>query len=172
MDMNMDVKDLFAKLKKGGGSKTGNSGSGITAFLEKNPAMKVIVPAVLIALALLIALLIILGVEKKEVDDTPINVQSQNVYALPQQYLPQGDEKTGDTVGNIALENPRLTAIYNMGRPVVTIQTDNGRYPNLELGQNIGDSSWTVYEIKENSVILSCDDGDEKQYIELVMEES
>lgn len=168
MDMKMDVKDLFAKLKKGGDSK---SGGGLTAFLEKNPAMKVVVPAVLIVIAIAVALLIIFSVNKTEVDKSPVNVQSQNVYALPQQYFPKGDEKQGDTVGDIALEHPRLTAIFDMGRPVVTIETDNGSYPNLEVGQKIGDSDWSVYEVKDNSVVLVCDDGENKQYIELVMED-
>jgi hypothetical protein len=169
MDMKMDVKDLFAKMKKGGSS--GSSGGGITAFLEKNPAMKVIVPVVLIVLAAAISLLIILGTNKAEVDKSEIKVQSQNVYALPQQYFPQGDEKQGDTVGDIALEHPRLTAIYDMGRPVVTIETDNGSYTYLEVGEKIGDSDWSVYEVKDNSVILACEDGESTQYIELVLED-
>lgn len=168
MDMKMDVKDLFAKFKKGGSSK---SSGGITTFLEKNPAMKVIIPVVLIVVAIAAAILIVFSVKKMKVDKNPVNVQSQNVYALPQQYFPNGDEKQGDTVGDIALEHPRLTAIYDMGRPVVTIETDNGSYPSLEVGEKIGDSDWSVYEVKENSVVLVCDDGENKQYIELKMED-
>lgn len=168
MDMKMDVKDLFAKLKKGGSSK---SSGGITTFLEKNPVMKVIIPAVLIVVAIAAAILIVFSVKKMKVDKNPVNVQSQNVYALPQQYFPNGDEKQGDTVGDIALEHPRLTAIYDMGRPVVTIETDNGSYPSLEVGEKIGDSDWSVYEVKENSVVLVCDDSENKQYIELKMED-
>ena len=60
--MNMDIKELFAKLKgsKGGGK----SGGGITAFFDKNPKMKIIIPIVLIAISVLVALIIIFTTEK------------------------------------------------------------------------------------------------------------
>ena len=41
--MNMDIKELFAKLK---GGKSGKGGSGFTAFFDKNPKMKIIIPII------------------------------------------------------------------------------------------------------------------------------
>ena len=42
--MNMDVKDLIAKLKSGGGKTTAKKGgSSFTAFFDKNPQMKIII---------------------------------------------------------------------------------------------------------------------------------
>mgnify|MGYP003319652337 CR=1 FL=1 len=59
----MDIKDLIAKLKSGSGkSSTKAGGSSFTAFFDKNPKMKIIIPAVLVAISVLVALVIIISI--------------------------------------------------------------------------------------------------------------
>ena len=62
MDMNMDVKDLFAALKKKSGSKKKDTrgGSSFVNFFEKNPKLKIILPAMLVLIAMAVAVVLVI----------------------------------------------------------------------------------------------------------------
>ena len=88
MDMNMDVKDLFAALKKKSGSKKKDTrgGSSFVNFFEKNPKMKIILPAILVLIAVAVAVvLIITGIQTETDVDPDSAVAGQAVEVLPMQ---------------------------------------------------------------------------------------
>lgn len=160
MDMNMDIKDLFAKLKKGKTGSTGSaSGGGITAFLEKNPKMKIIVPAILLAISVLVMIVIIVTTPKVEIntDVTPVN--GDIVQNLPQDAIGKEDldVESGDVLSQVTLDHPKVTAIYFVkgGYSMATIETDTHSYPQLKEGDTINGTEWKVEQITENSVIIS-----------------
>lgn len=158
MDMNMDIKDLFAKLKKGNSGST-RTGGGITGFLDKNPKMKIIIPAVLLAISVLVMIVIILTTPKTEIntDITPVN--GDIVQNLPQDAIGKDDLdiESGDVLSEVTLDHPKVTAIYFVkgGYSMATIETDTHSYPQLKEGDTINGTEWKVEQITENSVIIS-----------------
>lgn len=160
--MNMDIKDLIAKLKsKGGGSR--NSG-GVAAFFEKNPKMKIIIPAVFIAISILLALVIVFKTGKAKVPDIPVNSNEENtnqVEVLPEN-IRESENLEGITDSEMfnksVLSHPKVTAIiYNSeGYYTATVVTDNAHYPNLSVGQYVAGSDWMVESITADQVVFSC----------------
>lgn len=160
--MNMDIKELIAKLKsKGGGSR--NSG-GVAAFFEKNPKMKIIIPAVFIAISVLVALVIVFKTGKAKVPDVPVNSGEGNTNQV--EVLPE-DIRVSENLEGITdsemfnkavLSHPKVTAIiYNSeGYYTATVETDNAHYPNLSVGQYVAGSDWMVESITADQVVFSC----------------
>lgn len=160
--MNMDIKDLIAKLKsKSGGSRTSG---GIAAFFEKNPKMKIIVPAIFIAISVLIALVIVFKTGKAKVPDVPVNSNEGNsnqVEVLPEDIR---EFENLDGINDSAMFNeavlahPKVTAImYNSeGYYTATVETDNAHYPALQVGQYVAGSDWMVENITADMVVFSC----------------
>lgn len=159
--MNMDIKDLFAKLKSGSGKSSAKAGgSSFTAFFDKNPKMKVIIPAILIAISVLVAFVIIVTTETAEIDTTPVGGgQAQNVDVLPQDVRELEDiDVDGDSVfDEVDVANAKITAIIKNsdGYYTAVMQTKTNSYPNLNVGDYINGSSWMVEEITDDSVTIA-----------------
>lgn len=162
--MNMDIKDLIAKLKsKNSGSRTSG---GVAAFFEKNPKMKIIIPAIFFAISILVAIVIIVKTGNPKVPDVPVDAVAENtnqVEVLPEEVR-ESEKLEGindDEMFNEAvLAHPKVTAIiYNgEGYYTATVETDNAHYPNLQVGQYVAGSDWLVENITEDQVIFSCND--------------
>ena len=155
--MNMDIKELFAKLK---GGKSGKGGSGFTAFFDKNPKMKIIIPIILIAISVLVALIIIFTTEKKKIDTNPVNSgDAAQAEVLPQNVRNKEDIPLDgdDVLDDVALSHGKVTAItFNSeGYYTATVETDSRHYPNLQVGDYLDDSSWIVENITDDSVVIS-----------------
>lgn len=160
--MNMDIKDLIAKLK--GGSGGNKRGGGLTGFFDKNPKMKIIIPAICLGISLLVALVIIFTTGTVEIDDTPVNSDTtgSQVDVLPQDVRNLEDiEVIGDDVfDDVALANAKVTAIIvnSDGYYTATVETDNQSYPHLQVGDYVGSSSWLVEDITDECVIVALGD--------------
>lgn len=155
--MNMDIKDLIAKLK--GGSGGNKRGGGITAFFEKNPKMKIILPAILAVISVLVAAVIIVTTKSPEIDTTPVgNGEIQQADALPQDVRDYEDiEVEGEGVfSDVTIANAKITGIYynNDGYYSATMATDTGSYL-ICVGDYIGGSSWQVVEINDQCVVVA-----------------
>ena len=159
--MNMDVKDLFAKLKSGGGKTSAKAGgSSFTAFFDKNPKMKIIIPVVLITISVLVAIVIIFSTKSLEINTTPVGGgEAQNVEALPQDVRDLEDiDVEGDSVfDEIDLANAKITVIiYNPdGYYTAVMQTKTNSYTTLNVGDYVDGSSWMVEDITDDGVILA-----------------
>lgn len=156
--MNMDIKDLIAKLK--GGSGGTKRGGGLTGFFDKNPKMKIILPAVLAAISILVAVVIIATTNSPEIDTTPVGSgEAQKVEALPQDVrdLEDIDVEGEGVFDDVAISNAKITAIYynQDGYYTATMVTDTKSYPNLQVGDYIDGSSWQVIEINEQCVVVA-----------------
>lgn len=160
--MNMDIKELFAKLKSGKGNSR-NSG-GFAAFFEKNPKMKIIIPAIFLAISVLVAIVIVIKTSTDKVPEykaTSGETSANQVEVLPEDV--RESEKlegiTDSAVFNEAvLAHPKVTAIiYNgEGYYTATVETDNAHYPNLTVGQYVAGSDWMVESITADQVVFSC----------------
>lgn len=166
MDMNMDVKDLIAKLKSKGKSD-GRNGGGISAFFEKNPKMKIIIPVVFIVISVAIAGLIAFSTKKPNIPEvnkgTSQTADGQNqVEALPVEKREVSDDLEGiedqAIFNEAALAHPKVTAIiYNEeGYYTATVETDNAHYPNLSIGQFVPGSEWLVEDVTADKVVFNC----------------
>lgn len=156
--MNMDIKDLIAKLK--GGNSGNKRGGGLTGFFEKNPKMKIIIPSILAAISVLVAIIIIVTTSSPEIDTTPVaSGEVQNVDALPQDVrdLEDIDVEGENIFDDVAVANAKITAIYynQDGYYTATMVTDTKSYPNLQVGDYIDGSSWQVIEINEQCVVVA-----------------
>lgn len=162
--MNMDIKDLIAKLKsKKGGSRTS---SGFVAFFEKNPKMKIIIPAIFLVISVLVALIIILKTGKAKVPDIPVNSSETGTNQI--EILPEDVRESENLEGitdsamfnEAVLAHPKVTAIiYNSdGYYTATVETDNAHYPNLTVGQYVAGSDWLVESITADQVVFSCNE--------------
>ena len=156
--MNMDIKELFAKLKgsKGGGK----SGGGITTFFDKNPKMKIIIPIILIAISVLVALIIIFTTEKTKIDTTPVNSgDAAQAEVLPQNVRNKEDIPLDgdDVLSESALAHGKVTAILvnSDGYYTAIVETDKQSYQKLQVGDYLDDSSWIVENITDDSVVIS-----------------
>lgn len=160
--MNMDIKDLIAKLK--GGSGDAKRGGGITGFFDKNPKMKIIIPAICLGISLLVAIVIIATTGTIEVEDYPVNngETGSHVDALPQDVRDYEDiELVGDDVfDDVALANAKVTAIIinSDGYYTATVEAEKQSYPHLQVGDYVGSSSWLVEDITDDCVIVALGD--------------
>ncbi len=167
--MNMDIKDLIAKLKGGSGGNSRKKG-GMTAFFEKNPKMKIIIPSIFIGISVLVALVIIFTTGSVDLDETPVNsgTNGTQVDVLPQDVRNLEDiEIEGDSVfDDVALANAKVTAIIvnSDGYYTATVEAENESYPHLQVGDYVGSSSWMVEDITDECVIVAL--GDKKLKLE------
>lgn len=158
--MNMDIKDLIAKLKgNGGGDKRGG---GLTGFFDKNPKMKIIIPAICLGISVLVALVIIFTTGSVDIDNTPVGGDVGNgsqVDVLPQDVRDYEDiEVNGDDVfDDVALAKAKVTAIIvnSDGYYTATVEAEKQSYPHLQVGDYVGTSSWLVEDITDDCVIVS-----------------
>ncbi|MBQ5994948.1 MAG: hypothetical protein IJL63_03725 [Clostridia bacterium] len=160
MDKNMDVKDLFKKLKSGGNKDARKNGS-LASFFEKNPKMKIILPAVFVAIAVVVAALIIISGARTNIDvDDNISVAGQAVEVLPQVERRKTDEIADeiDPFSEDVIANAKLTGVLYAadGYYIATLETDKASYPTLQVGDKIGNSEWMVDSIDSDSITVSC----------------
>lgn len=155
--MNMDIKDLIAKLK--GGSGGAKRGGGLTGFFDKNPKMKIIIPAIVAAISVLVAIVIIATTNSPEIDTTPVSGEGQKVEALPQDVrdLEDIDVEGEGVFDDVAIAKAKITAIYynQDGYYTATMVTETKSYPNLQVGDYIDGSSWQVVEINDQCVVVA-----------------
>lgn len=156
--MNMDIKDLIAKLK--GGSGGNKRGGGLTGFFDKNPKMKIILPTILAAISILVAVVIIATTHSPEIDTTPVaGGEAQHADTLPQDVrdLEDIDIEGSGVFDDVAVANAKITGIYynQDGYYTATMVTDTKSYPKLQVGDYIDGSSWQVVEINEQCVIVA-----------------
>lgn len=160
--MNMDIKDLFAKLKKGKGSGgSAKGGSKFLAFFDKNPKMKIIIPVILIVISVLVAGIIIFTTEKNTVGDIPTGgaTNGDKVDVLPEDVRNLEDiELEGDDVfDEVDVSHAKITAIMvnSDGYYTATMVTDTQSFPHLQVGDYIGGSSWLVENITDDAVTIT-----------------
>lgn len=160
--MNMDIKDLIAKLKKGKSSGTGRRSGGLVAFFDKNPKMKIIIPAILLAIAVLASIVIIATTSKNPIkDNTPVNSNNagDKIDVLPKDVRDLEEiEIGGDNVfDEIDVAHAKITAIMvnSDGYYTATMVTDKQSYPHLQVGDYIGGSSWLVENITDDEVVIA-----------------
>ncbi len=160
--MNMDIKELFAKLK----SKKGNSrnNGGIAGFFEKNPKMKIIIPAIFLVISIMVAIVIVVKTNTDKVPELKASsgeAATNNVEILPEDVR-ESEKLEGITDSEMfneaVLAHPKVTAIiYNgEGYYTATVVTDNAHYPNLTVGQYVAGSDWMVDSITADQVVFSC----------------
>lgn len=161
--MNMDIKDIIAKLKAKSGGGSRNSG-GVAAFFEKNPKMKIIIPAIFLAISLLVSVIIIIKTGKTKIPDVPVDSSgaSQNQVEVLPEEIREAEKLDGindaAVFNQAVLAHPKVTAIIynNEGYYTATVETDNAHYPNLSVGQYVAGSDWLVESITADRVVFSC----------------
>lgn len=167
MDMNMDIKDLFAKLKKGSGKKDARKGSSLNAFFEKNPKMKIILPAVFIIIAIVVAVLIVISGAKTDIKT------DEGVTVGAVEILPMIERDEGETVAEgvdpfseDVIANAKITGIvYNSdGYRTAIVKTQYKSY-TLQVGDYVSGSEWLVESITDSSVTFSI--GEKKRTVEM-----
>ncbi|MGN0571598.1 MAG: hypothetical protein ACI4K9_05415 [Candidatus Fimenecus sp.] len=158
MDMNIDVKDLLAKLK-GGQKKDARAGSSFVQFFEKNPKMKIIIPAIFLIIAAVVAAVFIVSGLKTETDVDP-NIQAAGISV---DVLPMIERSEGvsladgvDPFAEDVIANAKLTGIfYNSdGFRTAILQTEYASYI-VQVGDYVGDSTWLVEEITDSDATFS-----------------
>ena len=161
MDMNMDVKDLFAKLKSGR-KKDARTGNAFLNFFEKNPKLKIIIPAIFLLIAASVAVVLIISGAKTETEVDPNSIPAGlQVDVLP--MLERGEGATlADGVDPFAedvIANATLTGIlYNSdGFRTAILKTEYASYI-VQVGDYVGESSWLVEEITDSSATFSIDE--------------
>ena len=170
MDKNMDIKDLFKKLKESGGKKDARKGGKLNAFFEKNPKMKYILPAVVVAIAVAAAVIIaVAGLPDTELPPPP-DVQGQEGAILPE--LERNDhqelEDGADPFAEDIMANAKCTGIiYNSGGYLTAILAtkDNSKGYVVQVGDHVGTSDWYVEAIDDTSVTISM--GEKQRTIEM-----
>lgn len=166
MDKNMDVKDLIAKLKSGGKKKNGRGESSLAKFFEKNPKMKIIIPAVVILIFVAVAVVIVLsGVNVDTTLEEGVTVAAQSVEVLPQ--VERTQEAIGEGVDPFSedvIANAKLKGIiYNSaGYRTAIVSTKYASY-TLQTGDYVSTSEWLVEDITDSSVTFSL--GEKKRTI-------
>ena len=163
MDMNMDVKDLFAKLKKNGkgAEKKPRTSGGITGFFEKNPKMKIIIPVILLVISVAVALTIIFTTGKTTLPTGPATPEdSQKVDILPEEvnFHEEFSDGGGNVFDEIEIANAKVTMITENsdGYYTAIIETKKASYATVQVGDHINGSDWLCEDINENGVKLSC----------------
>ncbi len=169
MDKNMDIKDLFAKLKSGGSKKDARKGSAVTAFFDKNPKMKIILPALVVMIAVIVAVLIIISGATTDTElDEGNNVAGQAVAVLPEIERKEGEAVSEgiDPFAEDVIANAKITGmVYNSdGYWTAIVQTPYASY-NLQVGDYVGSSEWLVESITDSSVTFSL--GEKTRTIEM-----
>lgn len=169
MDMNIDIKDLFAKMKTGGGKKDARKKGSITTFFEKNPKMKIIIPVVIVVIAVVVAVLIIISGVKTDTDlGEDVTVAGQSVAILPQLERIEGETLAAgvDPFSEDVIANATITGmIYNSdGYRTAIIKTKYASY-TIQVGDYVGSSDWLVEAMTDSSVTFSL--GEKTRTIEM-----
>lgn len=158
MDMNIDVKELFAKLK-GGQKKDARAGSAFVQFFEKNPKMKIIIPAIFVVIAAIVAAIFIVSGLRTETDVDP-NAPASGVSVNVLPMLERGESVSladgVDPFSEDVIANAKLTGIfYNSdGFRTAILKTEYASYI-VQVGDYVGDSSWLVEEITDSDATFS-----------------
>ncbi len=158
MDMNIDVKDLFAKLK-GGQKKDARAGSSFVKFFEKNPKMKILIPVIFLVIAAIVAAVFIFSGIGTDTDVDPNSVPAgASVDVLPMLERGEGVSLADgvDPFAEDVIANAKLTGIfYNSdGFRTAILQTEFASYI-VQVGDYVGDSSWLVEEITDSDATFS-----------------
>lgn len=169
MDMNMDVKDLIAKIKSGGGKKDARKKNSFTAFFEKNPKMKMILPVIFILIAVIVAVLIIFSGANVDTDIKEAGtVAGQSVEILPQLERTEGETVADgvDPFSEDVISNAKITGmVYNSdGYRTAIVSTQYASY-TLQVGDYVGSSEWLVESITDSTVTFSL--GEKTRTIEM-----
>lgn len=147
MDMNIDVKELFAKLK-GGQKKDARAGSAFVQFFEKNPKMKIIIPAIFVVIAAVVAAIFIVSGLRTETDVDPnMPASGTAVDVLPMLERSEGVSLADgvDPFSEDVIANAKLTGVfYNSdGFRTAILKTEYASYI-VQVGDYVGDSTWLV----------------------------
>lgn len=160
MDMNMDIKDVIAKLKSGkGGKKNARKKNAFNAFFEKNPKMKIILPLVFIVIAAVVAALIIIsGIKTDSGLDETVTNPAQSVDVLPMIERSEGETVAEgvDPFSEDVIANAKIKGmVYNSdGYRTVIVETKLRSYV-LQVGDYVPGSEWLVESITDSSVTFS-----------------
>lgn len=157
-NMNIDVKDLLAKLK-GGQNKDARGGSAFVQFFEKNPKMKIIIPAIFVVIAAVVAAVFIVSGIRTETDVPPeVQAAGPAVDVLPMIERSEGVSLADgvDPFAEDVIANAKLKGIfYNSdGFRTAILQTEYASYI-VQVGDYVGDSTWLVEDISDTSATFS-----------------
>lgn len=158
MDMNIDMKDLLAKLK-GGQKKDARAGSSFVKFFEKNPKMKILIPVIFLVIAAIVAAVFIFSGINTDTDVDPNSVPAgASVDVLPMLERNEGVTLADgvDPFAEDVIANAKLTGIfYNSdGFRTAILQTEYASYI-VQVGDYVGDSTWLVDEITDSDATFS-----------------
>lgn len=162
MDKNMDIKDLFKQLKEGTKKKDARKGGSLNAFFDKNPKMKIILPAIFVAIAVIVAVMIIFtGINTDTDVDENITAAGQAVVILPQEERTEKETLAEgvDPFSEDVLANAKVTGIlYNSdGYRTAILQSKYASF-TVQVGDFVGSSDWYVVAIDDSSVTVSLDE--------------
>lgn len=158
MDMNMDLKDLFAKFKNGQ-KKDARAGNAFVQFFEKNPKMKIIIPAIFVVIAAVVAAVFIVSGLRTETD-VPTDIQTAGLAVDVLPMLERGESVSlaegVDPFAEDVIANAKLTGIfYNSdGFRTAILQTEYASYI-VQVGDYVGDSTWLVEDITDSDATFS-----------------
>ncbi|NMP37865.1 MAG: hypothetical protein GX051_07040 [Clostridiales bacterium] len=167
--MALDMKSLKSKLGGAGKGAAGVEDIGaekkpnpFMEFLNKNPAMKIAVPVLLVVLVVGVIALILLktGSGGTSTTTTPVPPGGSVVAVLPQ----QGDLEVQQTMPTGDARDPFLESNYLSGAKVTAIIKgfsanivfNGGSEMQYHLNEYIQSSSWQVVSITADSVTLEC----------------
>lgn len=170
MDMNMDLKDVFAKLKNAGKNKDSRKSSAITTFFEKNQKMKIIIPALFITLSIAITAVIIFSGVNADTDlsvgggeaNVAVDILPETINKKEGVTLAEGaDPFTEDVIAKAQLKGTLNNA---NGYRTAIVVTEYATY-TLQVGDYVSKTEWLVEKITDASITFTL--GDKSRTIEL-----
>ncbi len=141
-------------------------------FFDKNPLMKVLVPAVLFIIIAAIILFVIFGDGVLQGDNTDIDTDNNSNYV---QALPGDDIINDKEIVELINSDPLSPDILASAKYKGYVKSTNGRINALieigstgdnlqvERGETVGDSAWELIEVNKEYVIFKA--GEEQKKI-------
>ena len=137
----------------------------VAQFFDKNPIMKIVIPAILFLIIVAIFILVIFGdgilMNKDDSDSVDTSTQSNEVQVIPGNNIIKDKELVelidDDPLSPDILSSAKYTGsvVGSSGLKTALIQIGSeGDTLTLCLGETIGDSNWELKEITSDYVIF------------------
>ena len=168
---------MALELKRGDKDKKGSGGAPkvdvalkVMEFFDKNPMMKIIVPAVLLVVLCGVIVFVVLGdgilMDENNLGTTTMAEASEYVNVYDGSNGPIKDKEVVELIKKDPLSEDILaSAVYkgyvqgSSGLKTATVQIGTeGDFLVLSQGEKIGDSEWEVIEINPQYIIVEAGD--------------
>ncbi len=153
---------------KAAGSPKNDIGLKIVEFFEKNPLMKIIIPAILLVIIVAVLAIVIFsdGIITGDPDDVDVNIDdSQAVEVWNGESDILKDKELVKLIEDDPLSPDILsTAKYtgyivgSSGLKTAQVEIGSGDTLVLTLGETVGDSEWEVTEITKTYIVFKAGD--------------